>query len=151
VARLSTLAVGVFAILLGLLAEGINVAVPVILAISIAASANFPVIVISIFWRFNTSGVICGMAAGLCSSVTFALLGPAVEGPGAAFPIVNPAILSVPIGFIGAVIGTFVVRRNPSDDTHFDKVLFQAQTGLRVGELGALGPSFEYPQERTRL
>jgi cation/acetate symporter len=151
VARLSTLAVGVFAILLGLLAEGINVAVLVILAISIAASANFPVIVLSLFWRrFNTSGVICGMAAGLCSSVTLALLGPAIEGPGAAFPIVNPAILGVPIGFVGALIGTFLVRRDLRDDAHFDRVLFQAQTGLRVDELAALEPSFSFPQERIR-
>jgi cation/acetate symporter len=133
VARVSTLAVGILAVFFGLLAKGINVAVLVILAISIAASANFPIIVLSIFWRrFNTSGVVFGMAAGLCSSVTLALLGPAVHGPGAAFPIVNPAILSIPIGFIGALIGTFLVPRRPRDDAHFDKVLFQAQTGLRL-------------------
>ena len=133
VARLSTLAVGAVAILLGLLAQGLNVAVLVILAISIAASANFPVIVLSLFWRrFNTAGVIGGMAAGLISSVTLALLGPAFLGAGAMFPIVNPAILSMPIGFLGAVIGTLMGGRQAAADEHFDEVAFRAHTGLRT-------------------
>ncbi|HYZ39641.1 MAG TPA: cation acetate symporter [Stellaceae bacterium] len=133
VARLSSLAVGILAMLLGLLAQGLNVAVLVILAISIAASANFPIIVLSLFWRqFNTSGVIWGMAAGLASAITLALLGPAVQGPHALFPIVNPTIISMPIGFIGALLGTFLVPRKPRDVAHFDEVLFRAQTGFRT-------------------
>jgi cation/acetate symporter len=126
------LAVGAFAILFGLIAQGINVAVLVILAISIAASANFPVILLSLFWRrFNTAGVIAGMGAGLVSSVTLALMGPAFLGGEAMFPIVNPAVASMPIGFLGAFLGTFLGRRNPNSDEHFDEVLFQAQTGMR--------------------
>ena len=86
VARIATLAVGAFAILFGLLAQGINVAVLVILAISIAASANFPVIVLSLFWRwFNTAGVVAGMTAGLVSSVVLAMIGPAFMGADALF------------------------------------------------------------------
>ncbi len=132
VARLSTIGVGVVAILLGLLAQGLNVAVLVILAISIAASANFPVIVLALFWRrFNTTGVVCGMTAGLVSAVVLALIGPAFLGAGALFPIVNPAILSMPIGFLGAVLGTFMRGRDPAGEAHFDEVLFRAQTGER--------------------
>lgn len=132
VARISTVAVGAFAILFGILAQGINVAVLVILAISIAASANFPVIVLSLFWRrFNTAGVIAGMTAGLVSSCTLALLGPAFLGADAIFPIVNPAIVSVPIGFIGAVLGALLSPRDTRAESQFDEVLFQAQTGLR--------------------
>ncbi len=132
VARLSTIGVGIVAIGLGLLAQGLNVAVLVILAISIAASANFPVIVLALFWRrFNTTGVVCGMAAGLVSSVVFALIGPAFLGAGALFPIVNPGILSMPIGFLGAVLGTCMRGRDPAGEAHFDEVLFRAQTGER--------------------
>ncbi|MBV9079328.1 MAG: cation acetate symporter [Methylobacteriaceae bacterium] len=130
VARWATFGVGLVAILLGLLAEGVNVAVLVILAISVAASANFPVIVLSLFWRrFNTAGVIGGMATGLVSAVALALVGPAFLGPAALFPIVNPAILSMPLGFLGAVLGTYLGSREADADAHFDAVLFQAQTG----------------------
>ncbi|OYX75953.1 MAG: cation acetate symporter [Rhizobiales bacterium 32-66-11] len=132
VARIATLAVGVFAILFGLLAQGINVAVLVILAISIAASANFPVIVLSLFWRrFNTAGVVAGMTAGLVSSVVLAMLGPAFMGADALFPIVNPAIASVPIGFLGAILGALLSPRDPVSEAQFDEVVFRANTGLR--------------------
>lgn len=132
VARIATLAVGAFAILFGLLAQGINVAVLVILAISIAASANFPIIVLSLFWRrFNTTGVVTGMTAGLVSSVVLALLGPAFLGADAIFPIVNPAVASVPIGFLGAVLGALLSRRDLTAEAHFDEVLFRAHSGMR--------------------
>ncbi|MBS7553693.1 cation acetate symporter [Ancylobacter dichloromethanicus] len=132
VARIATLAVGAFAILFGLLAQGINVAVLVILAISIAASANFPVIVLSLFWRrFNTAGVVAGMTAGLASSVALAMVGPAFMGADALFPVVNPAIASVPIGFLGAVLGSLLSRRDPVSEAQFDEVIFRANTGLR--------------------
>lgn len=69
-ARITAIVVGILATLLGILAEGVNVAVLVILAICIAASANFPVLVLSLFWhRFNYGNVIGGMASGLVSSV----------------------------------------------------------------------------------
>lgn len=78
VARLASLAVGVLAVLLGLLAQGLNVAVLLILAISIAASANSPLIVLSLFWRrFNTSVISWGIAAGVAF---FCHLGLALAG-----------------------------------------------------------------------
>lgn len=65
VARMSTFGVGAVAILFGLLAQGLNVAVPVVLAIAVAASSNFPILVPSLFWRrFDTSGVIGGVTVG---------------------------------------------------------------------------------------
>jgi len=80
-ARVTAIVVGIVATLLGILAEGVNVAVLVILAICIAASANFPVLALSLFWRrFNTGGVIGGMGLGLISSVGLALIGPAYLG-----------------------------------------------------------------------
>ena len=123
---------GVLAVALGLLAQGINVGVLVILAIAIAASANFPIILLSMFWRrFNTAGVIGGVTAGLVSSVALAFLGPAFLKDQALFPIVNPTILSMPIGFLGAWLGTMLSRRSAEHEARFDAFVFQAHTGAR--------------------
>lgn len=130
VARWSTVGIGAAAIGLGLLAQGLNVAVLVILAIAVAASANFPVIVLSLFWRrFNTRGVIAGVGVGLASSVGLALIGPAVMGPDAIFPLINPTLLSAPLGFAGAILGTLLGPRDPAAERRFDEVLFRAHTG----------------------
>ncbi len=110
--------------------QGLNVAVLVILAIAVAASTTFPVIVLSLFWRrFNTSGVICGAAAGLLSSVGLALLGPGFLGEGAIFSLVNPTVFSMPLGFAGAVLGTLLGGRSLENEARFDEVAFRAQTG----------------------
>lgn len=130
VARLSTVGIGATAILLGILAEGVNVAVLVILAIAIAASANFPVIVLSLFWRrFNTRGVVAGVTVGLVSSVGLAAIGPAVMGADAIFPLVNPTLLSMPLGFAGAIIGALLAPRDAVAERRFDDVFFRAHTG----------------------
>ena len=134
VAKASTCAVGVLAVGFGLLAQGFNVGVLVILAIAVAASANFPIIVLSLFWRrFNTAGVIGGVAAGLVSSIVLAFMGPAFMGKDAIFPIVNPTLLSVPIGFLGAVLGALLSRRDTANEARFDEVFFRAQTGYGAG------------------
>lgn len=133
VAKLSTLVVGALAIVFGLLAEGVNVAVLVILAIAIAASANFPIILLSLFWRrFNTGGVIGGVVVGLSSAVVLAFIGPAFMGKSAIFPIVNPTILSMPLGFLGAIIGTYLGGRDLANERRFEEVLYRAQTGMEA-------------------
>jgi len=130
VARISTLVVGAAAIALGLLAQGLNVAVLVILAIAIAASSNFPIVFLSLFWRrFNTWGVIGGMIVGLVSSVALALMGPVFMGEEAIFPNVNPTIVNLPLGFAGAVLGTLLGGRDRAAESRFDEVTFRAQTG----------------------
>lgn len=131
VARISSFAVGILAIVLGLLVQGLNVAVLVILAIAVAASSNFPIIFLSLFWRrFNTWGVIGGVSVGLISSVVLALIGPVFLGENAIFPIVNPTIVSMPLGFAGAVLGTFLGGRNREEaEAKFDEVTFRAHTG----------------------
>ncbi|QCP52155.1 cation acetate symporter [Trinickia violacea] len=135
VARTATLVVGVLAVLLGLLAQGINVGVLVILAIAVAASSNFPVILLSIFWRrFNTAGVIGGVLAGLVSSVVLAFIGPAIMKGHAIFPIVNPTVLSMPIGFLGAWLGTLLGGRDPENEARFDAFVFKTHTGFNLGE-----------------
>jgi len=132
VARVTSVLVGVIATLLGILAEGVNVAVLVILAICIAASANFPVLVLSLFWRrFNTGGVIGGMALGLISSVGLALIGPAYLGANAIWPLVNPTVVALPLGILGAVFGSLLAGRNHEHEKRFGEVTFRVQTGLR--------------------
>jgi cation/acetate symporter len=135
VARITAVVVGIVATLLGILAEGVNVAVLVILAICIAASANFPVLVLSMFWRrFNTGGVVGGMGLGLLSSVGLAVMGPAYLGADAIWPLVNPTVVALPLGILGAVLGSLVTGRNHEHEKRFDEVTFRIQTGLRSNQ-----------------
>ena len=130
VARISSVVIGILAIVLGISVQGVNVAVLVILAICIAASANFPVLVLSLFWRrFNTGGVVGGMLVGLASSVVLAMLGPAVRGADALWPLVNPTIVSLPLGFLGAYIGTLIAGRDRVNEARFDAVSYRVHTG----------------------
>jgi cation/acetate symporter len=115
---------------LRVLAEGVNVAVLVNLAISIAASANFPVLALSLFCRrFNTGGVIGGIGLGLTSSVGLALIGPAFLGKDALWPLVNPTVVALPLGGLGAVLGTLIAGRNDAHERRFDEVMFRIHTG----------------------
>ena len=130
-ARVTAVVIGVLAIALGILAQGVNVAVLVILAICVAASANFPVLILSLFWRrFNTGGVVGGMAVGLASSVVLAMIGPAMRGADAIWPLVNPTVVSLPLGFLGAVLGTFIWGRDAENEQRFDAFLLQVHTGV---------------------
>jgi cation/acetate symporter len=129
-ARVTTVVIGVLATALGILAQGVNVAVLVILAICIAASANFPVLILSLFWRrFNTGGVVGGMMVGLVSSVVLAMIGPAMRGADALWPLVNPTIVSMPLGLLGAVLGTLIWGRDAENEQRFDAFLLRVHTG----------------------
>jgi cation/acetate symporter len=131
IARVSSVAIGILAIVLGIGAQGVNVAVLVILAICIAASANFPVLVLSLFWRrFNTGGVMGGMLAGLVSSVVLAMIGPAWRGGEALWPLVNPTVVSLPLGFLGAYVGTLLAGRDPANEARFESVSLRVHTGM---------------------
>jgi cation/acetate symporter len=131
IARVSAVVIGILAVALGILAQGVNVAVLVILAICIAASANFPVLILSLFWRrFNTAGVVGGILVGLVSSVVLAILGPAVRGADAVWPLVNPTIVSMPLGFLGAVLATLLVGRDRENESRFDAFSLRVHTGV---------------------
>jgi cation/acetate symporter len=146
VARISAFFVGAIAITIAiLLGKDANVAFLVALAFAVAASANLPVIVFSLFWRrFNTSGAVAGLASGLVASLVLIAIGPSimkVDPVGTAasarhliqhapiFPLENPGILSIPLGFVGALIGTFL-RREAQAEARFDELLVRANTGL---------------------
>lgn len=135
IARVVAVFIGVLAIALGILAQGVNVAVLVILAICVAASANFPVLVLSLFWRrFNTGGLIGGMMLGLASSVALAMIGPAMRGADALWPLVNPTIVSMPLGFLGCILGTLIAGRDLDNEKRFDAFLFQVHTGVNPNQ-----------------
>jgi cation/acetate symporter len=105
-ARVAAVGVSVVSILLALLAQGVNVAILVVLTFAVAASANVPVILLTLFWKkFNTVGAVAGILVGMLASVGLILLGPTVMGEGALFPLGNPALVSVPIGFLACYLG----------------------------------------------
>ena len=143
VARLTAVAIGVLSIGLAIGLRALNVAFLVGLAFAVAASANVPAILLSLYWRrFNTAGMIAGMLVGLCAAVLLILLSPAVMGvdaPGAAarhliqrpplFPLDNPAIVSVPLGFLAAVAGT-LLGRDPVAEHLYSELNVRANTGI---------------------
>jgi len=139
VARITAFVVGAIAIAIAiLLGPNANVAFLVALAFAVAASANLPVIVLSLFWRrFNTKGAVAGLATGLAASIMLILIGPSLKliNP-PIFPLENPGLLSIPLGFIGAVAGT-LLGREPAAEARFDELLVRANTGLGAEKAAA--------------
>ena len=132
VARLAAFGVGIVAIAIAItLGPTANVAFLVGLAFAVAASANLPVIVFSLFWRrFNTAGAVAGLATGLVSSLALIMISPSIMGANRAlFPLENPGIVSIPLGFLGAVLGTLITRE-PQAEQKFDELMVRAHTGL---------------------
>jgi cation/acetate symporter len=130
VARATALVVGALAIALAIVLRGFNVAFLVGLAFAVAASANVPVILLALWWRrFARTGAIVGMLAGLISSLALIVLSPVVMGDRAIFPLDNPGIVSIPIGFVGAILGTLFARDRESE-AMFDQLQVRATTGL---------------------
>ncbi|MFN7947362.1 MAG: cation acetate symporter [Blastocatellia bacterium] len=131
VARVTAFVVGAVSILIAiLLGPEANVAFLVALAFAVAASANLPVIVLSLFWRrFNTRGAVAGLATGLVSSLALILISPGIMKSKAIFPLENPGIVSIPLGFIGALIGTLSARE-PRAEEKFTELSVRATTGL---------------------
>src|SRR5689334_9592366 len=105
VARIATVIFGIMAVALGILFKGQNVAFMVGLAFAVAASANFPPLLLSIVWRrFNTTGAVCSILSGAIASVLLIVLSPTIwvdlmHHSTAIFPLRNPAIVSMPISF----------------------------------------------------
>lgn len=138
VARITAFVVGAVSILLAIKLQTVNVAFLVGLAFAVAASANLPVIVFSIFWkRFNTAGAVLGLAVGLIASIVLIVISPGVMGTDAKalinhvpiFPLKNPGIVSIPLGFLGAIIGTLLGRESTAEE-RFTEFAVRANTGL---------------------
>jgi cation/acetate symporter len=113
VSKLTAVVVGVIAIGLGILAKGQNVAFLVGLAFAIAASANLPALLCSLFWKRTSSrGIILGIIAGLVTSTGLIIISPTVMGAGAIFPLSNPGIVSIPLGFLVTMGVSYLDTRN---------------------------------------
>ncbi|MCW1959957.1 MAG: cation acetate symporter, partial [Mycobacterium sp.] len=120
VSRITAVVLGVLAIGLGILANGQNVAFLVALAFAVAASANLPTILYSLYWqRFNTRGALWSMYGGLISCIVLIVFSPAVSGAKSSmlptmdfhwFPLSSPGIVSIPLAFALGVIGTLTSR-----------------------------------------
>jgi len=121
VARRTVVVIGVLAIIGGIFANGQNVAFLVALAFAVAASANLPTILYSLFWKkFTTQGATWSMYGGLAAAIILIALSPVVSGaktsmiPGAnfaVFPLSNPGIVSIPLAFLLGWLGTMMDKR----------------------------------------
>ncbi|QMV85868.1 cation acetate symporter [Corynebacterium hindlerae] len=118
VSRITVIVIGILAIVMGIGAMGQNIAFLVALAFGIAAAANLPTILYSLYWKkFNTTGALFSIYGGLLTSIVLIIFSPAVSGaptsmiPGADFawfPLTNPSIIAIPTGFILGIIGTLI-------------------------------------------
>ena len=146
VSRITTLALGVVAVLLGIAFEKQNVAFMVSLAFAIAASANFPVLILSLLWKdCTTRGAVIGGFLGLISSVVLTLVSPSVweatlgnPAGSAWFPYTSPALFSMAIAFIG--IWFFSITDRSAQATK-ERAAYRAQQVRAETGLGASGAS----------
>jgi cation/acetate symporter len=139
VSRITAVVLGVFAIALGILAAEQNVAFLVALAFAVAAAANLPTILYSLYWRrFNTSGALWSMYGGLISTIVLIVFSPAVSGSPTSmlkhfdfawFPLANPGIVSIPLAFILGIVGT-LTSRETSDPALTAEMEVRALTGI---------------------
>ena len=144
VSKLTTLTLGVLAILFGVMFEKQNVAFMVGLAFSIAASANFPVLMLSMFWKgLTTKGAVIGGFTGLTLAVVLIVLGPTVwvsvlGHAEAVFPYKNPAIFSIPAAFL---VSWIVSLLDKSEQAKKDQDGFEAQYVRSMTGIGAADAS----------
>ncbi len=146
VSRLTTVSLGVIAVLLGIVFEKQNIAFMVALAFAIAASANFPVLFMSVLWKnCTTRGAVIGGFLGLASSVALTVVSPAVweavlgNPKGSAwFPYSSPALFSMTIGFVG--VWLFSILDN-SENAKKERAAFPAQQVRSETGFGASGAS----------
>ncbi|WP_309054299.1 cation acetate symporter [Streptomyces sp.] len=140
-ARWSTVLIGIVSIALGALARDLNVAGLVALAFAVAASANLPTILYSLFWkRFTTQGALWSIYGGLISSVVLVLFSPVVSGGPASmfkgvdfhwFPLENPGLVSIPLGFLLGWLGSLLSKEEP-DAGKYAELEVKSLTGVGV-------------------
>ena len=134
VARMATLALGVVAVGLGITFKGQNVAFMVSLAFAIAASANFPALVLAIFWRrYTTAGAVTSMATGTLGTLGLIYLSPTIQvdilGQGDAwFPLKNPALVTLPLSFLAGILVSLLAPE-PEASTAFTRLERQTHLG----------------------
>ena len=137
VARIAAFAIGAIAIAIAVIGgEGLNVSFMVGLAFAVAASANFPALLLCLTWRrFNTAGAITGVLFGVVSSIALIVVspkvwpGPDAEGSPIGWTLANPGIVSIPLGFLGCWLGTMLTRERGAERT-FAQLHVRSETGI---------------------
>ncbi len=134
VARIATVVLALVAMALGIAFKGQNVAFMVGLAFAIAASANFPALVLSVFWRrTTTAGAASSMIVGATSTLVLIALSPAVQvdllhHASAIFPLKNPALVTIPLSFATGILVS-LLRRDPASEARHEAI----ETRLLLG------------------
>jgi cation/acetate symporter len=139
VAKVAAFAIGGVAIVLSIFAQNLNIAFLVALAFAVAASGNVPALLYNLFWRrFNTRGAIWAIYGGLTTAVVLVIFSPVVSGSSdalfpssdwALFPLENPGIISIPVGFLAGWLGTVTAGADPEGDAKYDELEVRALSG----------------------
>jgi cation/acetate symporter len=145
VARIAAAAIGAVAILIAIVGgKELNVSFMVGLAFAVAASANFPALLLALTWRrFNTTGAIAGVLTGVFSSIFLVIISPTVwsgpegtEGAFAFYDLKNPGIISIPLGFLACYLGT-VLSSERGAERSFHELYVRSETGLGAEKAAA--------------
>src|SRR3954471_10742497 len=146
VARIAAFAIGLIAIAIAIVGgSGLNVSFMVGLAFAVAASANFPALLLALTWRrFNTAGAVTGVLFGVLSAIVLVIVSPKVwpgpDGEGGAlsfYDLANPGIISIPLGFIGCWLGTMLSTER-GNEREFAELRVRSETGLGAEKAGVV-------------
>jgi cation/acetate symporter len=138
VARIAAISIGVIAIAIAVIGgSGLNVSFMVGLAFAVAASANFPALLLALTWRrFNTTGAVTGVLFGVISAIFLVIVSPKVwpgadsdTGSPVGWTLANPGIVSIPLGFIGCWLGTVLSKEHGAEHTYHE-LYVRSETGL---------------------
>jgi cation/acetate symporter len=146
VARISAVVIGAISIVLAIGAQGLNVAFLVAIAFAIAASGNLPAVLYSLFWKkFNTRGAVWAIYGGLFSAIILLVFSPNVSGLATSFipyveggvrfdyfPLANPGIVSIPLGFIFGWLGT--ITSTERNTQKYAELEVRSMTGAAIGK-----------------
>lgn len=140
--RIATVCLGIISVLLGIVFENQNVAFMVGLAFCVAASANFPILLLSMYWRkLTTRGAVIGGSIGLLTALVLVIIGPTVwvdtfHFEKAIFPFKYPALFSISAAFVGiwlfSILDKSAVAK--TEEAAFDAQFVRSQTGIGISE-----------------
>ena len=138
VARIAAITIGAIAITIAITGgQGLNVSYMVGLAFAVAASANFPALMLALTWRrFNTTGAVTGVLLGTISAIGLVVVGPdfgVLDDP--LFELSNPGIISIPLGFLGCILGSLLSKEEGKAEVYFDELYVRSETGLGAEEV----------------
>ena len=138
VSRIATIVLGLIAVVLGILFEKMNVAFLVGLTFGVAASTNFPILLLSMYWKpLTTRGALAGGFVGLISAVSFVVLSKSVwvtvlGNEAEIFPYEHPALFSMPLAFLVTMVVSLLDNSHQATEerARFDDQFVRAQTGV---------------------